>query len=81
MHRHELYCCGSRGWLVHQHTSELVWLSAAFMLRVQGPVPADAGELGLRVALSVGELPESDYQVGCCALLTTCSKSSVSPLA
>jgi hypothetical protein len=31
---------------------------------LQAPPPADAGELGLRVALSVGELPEEHYQVG-----------------
>lgn len=29
----------------------------------QAPPLADAGELGLRVALSVGELPEEYYQV------------------
>jgi hypothetical protein len=35
-----------------------------FHVLLQAPPPADGGELGLRVALSVGELPEEHYQVG-----------------
>ncbi|WIA39024.1 hypothetical protein OEZ86_005171 [Tetradesmus obliquus] len=45
---------------VHQETLELDMTQRG--LDPKAPPPADAGELGLRVALSVGELPEEHYQ-------------------
>jgi hypothetical protein len=44
---------------------------------VQGPVPEGLGELGLRVALSVGELDKEAYQAlydaGRCGMSAVCT--------